>query len=105
MDRGKRASMREGPLSALFRSTEELDLPAEEPRSEAAPVEPPRVDPAPVERPRPAPRVVEEPPREVRSYEQRLRHVFSNDIPDNMLEREPRPMYGRDEPRPVSTPQ
>ena len=25
MDRGKRASMREGPLSALFRSTAELD--------------------------------------------------------------------------------
>jgi cell division protein FtsZ len=105
MDRGKRASMREGPLSALFRSTEEPDQTAEEPRAEVAPAEPPRVEPAPIERPRPAPRVVEEPPREVRSYEQRLRHVFSNDIPDNMLEREPRPVYSRDERRPVSTPQ
>jgi len=36
MDRGKRASMREGPLSALFRSTEELD------REQAAPAPKPK---------------------------------------------------------------
>jgi cell division protein FtsZ len=90
MDRGKRASMREGPLSALFRSTEEPDEVREEPKAAAPPPPPPEP-------------VIEEKP--VRSYEQRLRHVFSNDIPDNMLEREPRPIYSRDERRPVSTPQ
>src|SRR4051812_41467870 len=92
MDRGKRASMREGPLSALFRSTEELDEVREERKAATPPPPPPAPEP-----------VIEETP--VRSYEQRLRHVFSNDIPENILEREPRPMYGRDEPRPVSTPQ
>jgi cell division protein FtsZ len=116
MDRGKRASMREGPLSALFRSTAELDEeqtatpPAPEPRQEA-PVEPERITlPEPTEAPRikrstPAPRVVDE-PAQPRAYEQRLRDVFSADIPNNILEREPsRPMYGRGEPRAISTPQ
>ena len=104
MDRGKRASMREGPLSALFRSTEELDE-----MQEAAKPAPARKKPkAAAPPPPPAPRVVEEEaPRPVRSYDERLRHVFSADIPENILEREPahRPVYGRDEPRPVSTPQ
>jgi cell division protein FtsZ len=86
--------MREGPLSALFRSTDELDEVREEPKAAAPPPPPPPPPPEPV---------IEEKP--VRSYEQRLRHVFSNDIPDNMLEREPRPVYSRDERRAVSTPQ
>jgi cell division protein FtsZ len=109
MDRGKRASMREGPLSALFRDTAALDEgqveapAAPEPRRQEAPPEPERIKlPEPVEPPR-VERVTPEP----RAYEQRLRDVFSSDIPNNMMEREPvsRPMYGRDEPRPVSTPQ
>ena len=66
MDRGKRASMREGPLSALFRDTASLDeetngnaAPAakpEAPRQEVAP-EPPRVEPPPMDPPMPAPKV------------------------------------------------
>jgi cell division protein FtsZ len=137
MDRGKRASMREGPLSALFRSTAELDDKTVEgpaPRAEAPPAtKPPESDYAPQEtdarrgfaasserirlpeppveprirRSTPAPRVVEEAPQP-RAYEQRLRDVFSSDIPNNMMEREPapRPVYSsHSEPRPVSTPQ
>jgi cell division protein FtsZ len=97
MDRGKRASMREGPLSALFRSTEELDREVREERKAAAPPPPPPPPPVEIEEPRP-----------VRSYEDRLRTVFSSDIPDNIMERGARPAYGREEPRPrpaVSTPQ
>jgi cell division protein FtsZ len=86
--------MREGPLSALFRSTEEQvpETPAPEPVQEVAP--PP---PAPVRRPEP----VEE--RPVRTYEERLRNVFSADIPDNMLER-PRAIARREDHRPIATP-
>lgn len=106
MDRGKRASMREGPLSALFRSTEEPEAP--EVKAEAAPKEPPRAPEPPPEPPRvvvpePAPEPVRAP--EPRSYNERLRHVFSSDIPENILEREQRPVYGRHEPQPISTPQ
>jgi cell division protein FtsZ len=103
MDRGKRASMREGPLSALFRSTEEADQEQATPAPEPVREEPRAAAPPPP--PPPAPRVVDE-PAPVRSYNQRLKHVFSENIPENILEREvSRPMYGRDEPRPVSTPQ
>src|SRR4051794_6188869 len=120
MDRGKRASMREGPLSALFRSTTEMDE-----EQMAAPVEPPKPKPKPKAKtkpeppaeperitlpeppaPAPAPRVERITP-EPRAYEQRLRDVFSSDIPNNIMEREPasRPRYGREEPRAISTPQ
>ena len=95
MASGKRASMREGPLAALFRSTAEEGL---EPR-EPAP-EPPRAE----EPPAPAPREPErrevphpslasretEPPRaepRVPSPQERLRHAFSSEIPDDILER------------------
>ena len=37
MASGKRASMREGPLAALFRKTEEEGLQGEEPRQEEKP--------------------------------------------------------------------
>src|SRR4051794_13822015 len=115
MDRGKRASMREGPLSALFRSTAELDEeqaeakapPAKKraPRAEAPVAEPPRAEPSEPERitlperteaprikrstskPKPKPQVEE--PAQPRAYEQRLRDVFSSDIPNNIMEREP----------------
>jgi cell division protein FtsZ len=125
MDRGKRASMREGPLSALFRSTAEPEEtkaevpeppPAPPPEPPPAPPPPPRVQPPPVAPPMPAPRVqrvtparpIDEDPPQPRAYEQRLRDVFSPDIPDNMMEREPapRPVYSaHTDSRPVSTPQ
>src|SRR5215217_7956673 len=125
MDRGKRASMREGPLSALFRSTAEPEEtkaevpeppPAPPPEPPPAPPPPPRVQPPPVAPPMPAPRVqrvtparpIDEDAPQPRAYEQRLRDVFSPDIPDNMMEREPapRPVYSaHTDSRPVSTPQ
>jgi len=118
MDRGKRASMREGPLSALFRSTaepEETKAEAPAPAPEPVP-EPPRVQPPSIEPPMPAPHVqrVTPGPRigheapQPRAYEQRLRDVFSPDIPENIMEREPvpRPVYPtHSDSRPVSTPQ
>jgi cell division protein FtsZ len=71
----KRASMREGPLAALFRKTETEGL-------EDAP------DVAMEERPAaPAPRrsaPEPEPPR-VPSPQERLRHAFSSDLPDNLM--------------------
>src|SRR4051794_20959899 len=120
MDRGKRASMREGPLSALFRSTAELDEEKAEPTTPRAdapvaePSEPERItlpeppEPAPrIKRSKPAPRVEREAPAPPRAYEQRLRDVFSADIPNNIMEREPasRPVYGREESRAISTPE
>jgi cell division protein FtsZ len=112
MDRGKRASMREGPLSALFRSTAELEEEKQEaPKAEAPVAEPPRAEPERIKLPEPPaePRIRRSTPAaEPRAYEQRLRDVFSSDIPNNMMEREsasPRPMYGREEPRAISTPQ
>src|SRR6266540_1209511 len=72
---GKRASMREGPLAALFRRTEEEGLgEKEKPRQEAAPARP-----APV----PERREPQTPPR---GPGERLREVFSPDIPENVLE-------------------
>ncbi len=60
MATGKRASMREGPLADLFRRTDE-------------------VAPAPAPEPREEPRVP--------SPQERLRHAFSADIPDDIMER------------------
>jgi cell division protein FtsZ len=104
MERGKRASMREGPLAALFRKTEEEGL--EEPLREEKPAPPP--EPERHGQQTPAARRVEEPaqlqpsaPPPARTPEERLRTVFSSDIPDNMLERpEPPPMprYGHEPP-------
>nr|MBA3300337.1 cell division protein FtsZ [Thermoleophilaceae bacterium] len=105
----KRASMREGPLAALFRKTEEEGL---EPRHEPEPKEEPpavsRQEPvAPREefRPReessaPAPAPVEPatPAAEPRipSPEERLRNAFSSDIPEDIMVTPAR--YGREEP-------
>jgi len=109
MASGKRASMREGPLAALFRKTEEEGLerkpPSRDeeggPRREGQPPSqyqqelPPRHPP---EEPQPE-------RREPRKPVERLRDVFSSDIPENILERTPvrsgdevRPRYGREEP-------
>src|SRR3954468_16019178 len=65
MASGKRASMREGPLAALFRKTDGEEPPAGDP------VAPP---------PAPAP----EEPR-VPTPQERLRHAFSSDLPENMM--------------------
>jgi cell division protein FtsZ len=77
MASGKRASMREGPLAALFRKTEE----GQESQQAAAPAEPPPRPPEPVaerhDEPAPAPRTP--------TPQERLRHAFSSDLPDNMM--------------------
>jgi len=76
MASGKRASMREGPLAALFRKTEE----GQESQQAAAPAEPP---PRP---PEPEAPVAEQPPAPRTSTPQeRLRHAFSSDLPENMM--------------------
>src|SRR4051794_6873251 len=80
MASGKRASMREGPLAALFRKTEEAQ--------QAAPAEPPAPPPEPEATPEP-PRaeVVQERPPAPRTPtpQERLRHAFSSDLPENMM--------------------
>ena len=125
MGSGKRASMREGPLAALFRKTDAdddaqpaspvYDAPAPEPAPPpvaAAPEPPPEPQPAPTRAPEPATEAARVP-----TPQERLRHAFSSDIPDNMMapptpepppepeERAsaPREAYGQVEP--VGTPQ
>jgi len=86
--------MREGPLAALFRKTAEDVEPKPEPAAPApaqpaSPVsEEPADPPAPPTPPEPE---VEEP--RIPLPHERLRHAFSADIPENMLERplEPTP--------------
>ena len=127
----KRASMREGPLAALFRRTEEEGLHGEgvapestvhSPQSAERESQPPREEPRRTEL-RPAPpsargpeglkradglhgveaRVVEEEkPRHIPTPEERLRNVFSSDIPENILDRPGTPT--RVAPEPVATP-
>src|ERR687894_139683 len=82
MASGKRASMREGPLAALFRKTETEGL--EEPQSAAAaPLSGP--EPAPPAPPA-APRAQEPAPEpRVPTPQERLRHAFSSDLPENMM--------------------
>jgi cell division protein FtsZ len=116
MASGKRASMREGPLAALFRKTEEEGLegkprpksdegagPPTQDTSRPQPQElPPRREPPPAEGEHQGPRKPVD----------RLRDVFSSDIPENIMERAPvrpsgedlRPRYGREEPSAASLP-
>jgi cell division protein FtsZ len=116
---GKRASMREGPLAALFRKTEEEGLHGErrkeaeeeQPKEErgaqgVGPVAPEESapPPPPATRPdelRPAPPSARGPagtrradglhgeaaPRPLPTPEERLKNVFSVDIPENILDR------------------
>jgi cell division protein FtsZ len=116
--------MREGPLAALFRRTEdESDAP-----QEGAPVTPPAPEPAPapaaeVAPPAPEPAPPAEPTRphpslthpspplpdevpQIPSPQERLRHAFSSDIPDNVMappvqQRAPEP---EPQPEPVYAP-
>src|SRR5687767_11503544 len=73
MASGKRASMREGPLAALFRKTETEGL---EGSAEAAAPTPPQ----PAAEPPRGPEARRVPPPQ-----ERLRHAFSSDLPENML--------------------
>jgi cell division protein FtsZ len=104
MASGKRASMREGPLAALFRKTEEDGLEPEAQRrhqereaarrEESRPkpsAEQPRREPAP-ETPAARERAEQAPVSRydgVPTPEERLRSVFSADIPENILDRAP----------------
>jgi cell division protein FtsZ len=91
--RNKRASMREGPLADLFRSTESPEEPPEPP---ARPERQPEPEPTRAEREPelPAPRSAE--PEQAaqpgRPAKDRLRDVFSSDPADR------EPAYGRSEP-------
>src|SRR5947209_4060811 len=138
MASGKRASMREGPLAALFRKTEEEGLEGTDVREGDARRPPAAEPPARTGRPQPAadgstaplpegdPRLGElrpAPPsarpepepepeqRPIPSATQRLRQVFSSDIPENIMELAPtseseaRPRYGREEPTVPSAPE
>ncbi len=104
----KRASMREGPLAALFRKTEELekDAPAEQgsvpetpagasERSAAdesmltptsAPTSAPAAQPSVPHPSLGAPQQEEREAPSVPSPQERLRHVFSSEIPDNAMD-------------------
>jgi cell division protein FtsZ len=104
MASGKRASMREGPLAALFRKTEEDAARTE---AEGGPKEPALVAPVatpieeipPREVPHPSLAVPAEPQAYVEDEEaripspqERLRHAFSSEIPDNFMDApEPQP--------------
>jgi cell division protein FtsZ len=101
----KRASMREGPLAALFRKTDELPGPGAEPA--AAPAPPP---PHPRETGLPHPALAASQPateaaRTPVTPQDRLRHAFSSEaeIPENILEPAPREVeefddvYARDD--------
>jgi cell division protein FtsZ len=102
--------MREGPLAKLFRQTEEPDAPeagdarrdADEVRREAV-ERPERRELRPPEPREPAwePREERQSPARSRyegipTPEERLRSVFSADIPENMLDRSPAPTYERE---------
>ena len=150
MASGNRASMREGPLAALFRKTEEEEPqqreereeePREEKRGQPRSQEPrggrplPKNGPSPQitrERPEPGGRMelteaakraqqrsderarrreleAEQEPYSrydgVPSPEERLRSVFSSDIPENIMEREPEPPRAPErEPAPYAMP-
>jgi cell division protein FtsZ len=119
MTNPKRASMREGPLAALFRKTEDLEkesgagersapdavtpAAATEPAakasasvSPAAPSASSELAPAQIEHPRDSgvphpslrPSLEEEsPPARVPSPQERLRHAFSSEIPEDLMDR------------------
>ena len=74
MGSGKRASMREGPLAALFRRTDEAQE-QQPPAGAAAP---------------PQPQAEADAPR-TPTPQERLRNAFSSDIPENMMSTPPGP--------------
>ena len=103
MATGKRASMREGPLADLFRKTDEQEARSEaeqKPEAEPRPEQPPREEPRREEVPREpsteAGRRAEETDwraetGRIPTPEERLKSVFSSDIPENIMERARKP--------------
>jgi cell division protein FtsZ len=97
----KRASMREGPLAALFRKTEDDDMPengaqapaaarASQPATASAPTASAPMHPRDSGLPHPALEASPQAPEEdiyVASPRERLRHAFSSDIPENVMDR------------------
>ncbi len=106
MASGKRASMREGPLAALFRKTEEDAAKSDDEREDGAgspatpaagatePVPTPIEDIPPRDVPHPslaAQTAEQEPVEETRipTPQERLRNAFSSDIPESLMEPQP----------------
>jgi len=87
----KRASMREGPLAALFRKTEEGETAESAPATPAAQERDPAPPPHPRETGLPHPALRAEPQAEpqahVPSPQERLRHAFSSEVPENVMDR------------------
>src|SRR5438105_7932065 len=91
MPTGKRASMREGPLAALFRKTaQDVEDRTEGQQQSRAPQPEPEA-PAGDERAEPAapptPGELELDEPRIPLPHERLRHAFSADIPENVLDR------------------
>jgi cell division protein FtsZ len=122
MANAKRASMREGPLAALFRKTEGAEdeqgagtpeqpaASAAEPRAASAPQTPAAAHPRESGLPHPALGASAAAPAEpthVPSPQERLRHAFSSEIPENVMEPPAaRPVmddYSRQHPEPSGT--
>jgi len=121
MANAKRASMREGPLAALFRKTEgaedeqvEGEQPAAPSRAEApakraeAPAK--RAHPRESGLPHPALSASAQAPQEpahIPSPQERLRHAFSSEIPENVMDPQPARAvmddYAREHPVPSGT--
>src|SRR5206468_2502346 len=76
---GKRASMREGPLAALFRGTAELEAEEREQRQEREQREAAQREEIELDEPR------------VPSPQERLRAAFSSDVPENVMAPPPPP--------------
>src|SRR3984893_17861418 len=105
MANAKRASMREGPLAALFRKTEDAEQ-----ESLESPAKPPSPDsPTPTRRESVPPGAAQsasaqtsEESVRVPTSRERLRHAFSLEIPENVMDRQPRrpvaERYGREHP-------
>lgn len=91
----KRASMREGPLAALFSKTEKAEgdegTKPDEPREYTPPPHPRETG---VPHPSLQQPVTEEP--HIPSPQERLRHAFSSEIPENVMDR-PAPSAPRDD--------
>ncbi len=96
MGSGKRASMREGPLAALFRRTETEGLepqaappqgeqPQQPPAQSLPPTHPQPGPPTQPTEPPPATAAGGPPPRPAPTPQERLRHAFSTDVPGDMM--------------------
>ena len=96
MASGKRASMREGPLAALFRRTEDAGREGEQeqtpppatPAGEQQRTAPPPPHPRETGYPHPGLAPSDAPPHEERrppTPQERLRHAFSSDIPEDVM--------------------